>query len=200
MKWSKGLWTLFIFNALYLAAFILYYLSIANYEFLIYIAVVVVLGLVIIFTVKYSKLDLFALWGLTIWGLLHMLGGSLRVGEDVLYRYRIIDIIDKGGDFYILKMDQFIHFYGFLVTAIVVYQLLQQHMSSLKNPKLIIFIAWIGAMGLGALNEVVEFVAFVALAETGVGDVYNTGLDLIFNMLGALTGAFIQHIRVRRKS
>ncbi len=128
-----------------------------------------------------------------------MLGGSLRVGDGVLYRYRIIDIIDKGGDFYILKMDQFIHFYGFLVTAIVIYQLLQQHMDSQRNKKMIIFIAWIGAMGLGALNEIVEFMAFVVLSETGVGDVYNTGLDLIFNSLGAIVGAFIQHFRMRIK-
>ncbi|MEK6898604.1 MAG: hypothetical protein AABW79_00730 [Nanoarchaeota archaeon] len=61
MKWGKGLWALFIFNALYLAAFIIYYFSIGNYEFLIYIGVVVLLGLIILFTLKYSKLDLFAL-------------------------------------------------------------------------------------------------------------------------------------------
>ena len=58
---------------------------------------------------------------------------------------------------------------------------------------LVIFLSWIGSMGLGALNEVVEFLAFVVLAQTGVGDVYNTGFDLVFNLFGALAGSFIAY-------
>lgn len=200
MKFSKGVWALVIFNVIYLCAFILYYLSKGNYEFLLYIGVVVVIGLITISTLKYSKLDLTVLWGLTIWGLLHMLGGSLRVGDGVLYRYRIIELINRGGDFYILKMDQLIHFYGFLITAIVIYQLLQHRMNPREHWRMMIFISWIGAMGLGAVNEVIEFLAFVVFTETGVGDVYNTGLDLIFNMTGALVGACIQYWRVLHRS
>ncbi len=91
-------------------------------------------------------------------------------------------------------MDQLIHFYGFLVVAILVYKLISVTGSNLaKYPKLMIFLSWIGSMGLGALNEVVEFLAFVSLDQTGVGDLYNTGLDLIFNLIGALLGAFIAH-------
>lgn len=197
MKLTRGQWILALFTALYLIIYAFYYVSTNNYEFLLYIGVVVILALVIFVTV-FRKLDIIALWGLSIWGLLHMLGGSLRVGDGVLYAYRIIPIIQGEGQFFVLKMDQVIHFYGFLVSAIVVYQLIQDHIG--KNVKLAIFIAWIGAMGLGALNEVVEFVAFVILDKTGVGDVYNTGLDLIFNMFGALAGAFIQYARIRHKS
>jgi putative membrane protein len=40
-------------------------------------------------------------------------------------------------------------------------------------------------MGLGALNEIVEFAAVVASPSTGVGGYYNTALDLVFNGLGA---------------
>ena len=39
----------------------------------------------------------------------------------------------------------------------------------------------------------VEFIAFISLAQTGVGDMYNTGLDLIFNLVGAFVGAFVAH-------
>lgn len=200
MRFSKGLWALIAFNIVYIALFIIYYLRAQNYEFMLYIGVVIVIGLLVLFTLKYTKLDLVALWGLSIWGLLHMLGGSLRIGEGVLYRYRIIDLVDRGGDFFILKMDQVIHFYGFLVAAIVVYQLLQPYISKREHPFLLIFVAWIGSMGLGALNEMVEFLAFVFVERTGVGDLYNTGLDLIFNMAGALAGAFIQHFRVAHAS
>lgn len=181
-----------LFNLLYIIPFTLYYLSLKNYEFLIYISVIVILGLIIGLNLNRSKLDNLVLWLLSIWGLVHLIGGGVRIAGKTVYSLHLIDIIDKGGQFYILKMDQLIHFYGFFVSAILVYQLIIATGSiASKSPKLMIFLAWIGSMGLGALNEVVEFIAFVALAETGVGDVYNTGLDLIFNMFGALLGAFV---------
>lgn len=193
------IWIL-IFNAVYLLAFGAYYVSIQNYEFLIYISVIVILGLVIGVNLNKSHLDNLVLWLLSIWGLAHMIGGGVRIAGNTVYSLRLIDIIDRGGGFYILKMDQVIHFYGFFVSAILVYQLLKATNSdALKSPKLMIFLSWIGSMGLGALNEVVEFVAFVVLANTGVGDIYNTGFDLIFNMFGALIGAFFAY-KIYKKS
>lgn len=41
--------------------------------------------------------------------------------------------------------------------------------------------------GFGAINEIVEFLAVVALPETGVGGYANTLLDLVFNFVGALS-------------
>lgn len=200
MRYSKSLWAVIIFNALYIIGFAIYYISIKNYEFLWYILVLLAIAMVVLFTLKKTRLDSLALWGLSIWGLLHMLGGGLKVGESVLYRLKIIELINNGGDFYILKMDQIIHFYGFAVTAIVVFQLLSLGFNIKQRPKLAIFLAWIGSMGLGSLNEIVEFIAFVVIANTGVGDVYNTGLDLIFNMLGALVGAFVGFYHYKRVS
>ncbi len=189
---KKHLWAIVIFNLIYILGFLFYYLSIGNYEFVVYIAVLLILALIVLFTLKYSKLDSFALWGLSIWGLLHMLGGGLRINGGSLYSFHLINIVDKGGQFFILKTDQAIHFYGFAITAIIVYQLLLPALrSGAIQKKKAIFLAWIGSMGLGAFNEVIEFIAFISLANTGVGDVYNTGLDLIFNMLGAFAGVLI---------
>jgi uncharacterized membrane protein YjdF len=191
---NRSHWWIIAFNALYLIAFAVYYTSIGNYEFLIYISVIALLGLIIGVNLKKSNLDNLVLWLLSIWGLVHMIGGGIRIAGNTIYSMRLIDIVDKGGQFYILKMDQVIHFYGFFVAAILVYQLLKTTGSiAPKSAKLMIFLSWIGSMGLGALNEVIEFIAFIALAETGVGDLYNTGLDLIFNMAGALVGAFLAH-------
>jgi uncharacterized membrane protein YjdF len=192
MNLKKSHWYIIAFNVLYLLAFGTYYLSIKNYEFMIYIAVILIIGFIVLATLKKSKLDNFALWGLSIWGLLHMAGGGIKINGSSLYSQHLINIVDKGGQFFILKMDQVIHFYGFAVAAIIVYQLIQSYGLS---KKLAIFIAWLGSMGLGALNEVIEFTAFITLANTGVGDIYNTGLDLIFNLFGALAGAFIQSSR-----
>lgn len=191
MHLRKGEWALAIFNVLYLIIFAIYFLSIQNYEFIFYIAVIFVIATVIILTLKDTKFNYLALWGLSIWNFLHMLGGSLPIGGGkVLYNWRIIELINKGGDFYILKMDQVIHFYGFFVAAIIVYQLIS-NLFPKGHLKRTIFLAWLGSMGLGALNEVIEFLAFITLSNTGVGDMYNTGFDLVFNMLGAFCGALL---------
>lgn len=190
---------LLVFNLLYIVPFAIYYSVMGNYEFLIYIGVVVLIGVIIFKTLKRSHLNNFALWALSVWGLVHMLGGGLRINGETLYRYRIIELFNGGGDFFILKTDQVIHFYGFLVAAIVVYQLLAPHFKNAEKSGLAVFLAFIGSMGLGALNEVIEFIAFVVVAETGVGDIYNLGLDLIFNMAGALVGAFIARAMLRKK-
>lgn len=181
-----------IFNAIYLIGFLAYYISINNYEFVWYIFVIVILGTVIGLNLHRVKFDNLVLWLLSIWGLLHMVAGGLRVDGVTLYSMRLIDIIDKGEQFYFLKMDQLIHLYGFFVSAILVYQLIKNIGGDIsKSPKLMIFLSWIGSMGLGALNEIVEFIAFASFEHTGVGDFYNINLDLVFNALGALVGAFV---------
>ena len=194
------MWILVIFNLAYILGFTIYYVSIQNYEFLIYIGVLVAVALLVLLTLKKTKLDYLALWGLSIWGLLHMMGGGVRINGESLYRLRIVEILDRGGDFFILKMDQVIHFYGFLVAAIVVFQLLAPHFKVNERGRLAMFLAFIGSMGLGALNEVVEFIAFISLSKTGVGDLYNTGLDLIFNMFGAFIGSIIAFSWYKAKS
>lgn len=200
MKIKKGYWWLFAFNLLYMIAFGIYYLTRMNYEFVWYFAVLVLIALIIVFTLDKSNLDYLALWGLSIWGFLHMAGGGIRlVPGTTLYGTRLLEIVNRGGDFYILKMDQVIHFYGFAIAAIVIFQLIWPAFKKLKGKKMPIFIAWIGAMGLGALNEVIEFLALVTLSKTGVGDIYNTGLDLVFNMGGAFAGAVIAYYWMTRK-
>ena len=196
---KKGEIGILIFNLLYIIPFTIYYALKKNYEFLGYIAVLVIIGIVIMSTLRKSNLDYFALSLLSIWGLLHMLGGGLIINGHTLYATHIVDLVQGEGEFYILKMDQVIHFYGFLTAAVVVFQLLSAGFNVRKHAKMAVFISWIGSMGLGALNEVIEFVAFISIEHTGVGDIYNTGLDLIFNMFGALLGAFVGLYWNRRK-
>jgi uncharacterized membrane protein YjdF len=196
---KSHIWIL-LFNAIYLAIFLIYYTIIDNYEFIWYIFVILVLGLVIGIHLNRVKLDNLILWLLSLWGLMHMIAGGLIIKGQTLYSIHLIDIIDKGGQFYILKMDQAIHFYGFFVSAILIYQLLLAMGSNApKSPKLMVFIAWIGSMGLGALNEIVEFIAFASFAQTGVGDFFNVELDLVFNFMGALLGAYFAHKKYKRK-
>jgi len=195
---KRGQILLILFNLLYIVPFTIYYALIRDYEFLSYILVLVIIAVIVGLTLKKSKLDYLALGGLSIWGLLHLAGGGIRINNHSLYSTKLIEIINKtdiSSHFFILKMDQLIHFYGFLVTAIVIYQLIYHRYNKKASPYLLVFLAWIGSMGLGALNEVIEFIAFLSLSQTGVGDVYNTGFDLIFNMFGAFIGSLIQFYR-----
>ena len=54
-------------------------------------------------------------------------------------------------------------------------------------------------MGLGALNELVEFIATLLIPETNVGGYLNTGWDLVANFVGATLAAIIIFVRGTRR-
>lgn len=173
------------FTALYILIFGAHYAQALDYEFLGYL-VVLILGFLIVFlTIEKTRFPYHILWGLSLWGLLHMAGGSVPVGDGVLYGYLILPIFDGGGEFVMFKMDQFIHMLGFGVTTLVMLRLLRNAGFAGGHEVLAAITAVIAAMGLGALNETIEFLAVVFVPDTGVGGYFNTSLDLIFNMLGA---------------
>jgi len=198
MKLRKGEWFLMIFNLAYIIGFGAYYISIKNYEFLWYVGVLVFFFLLIGLTLHRSKFDYLILWGLSLWGLMHMAGGGIRLGDSVLYAWRMIPIINSG-DIFILKFDQFVHFFGFGVTTLIAYHLLKPYLNEETNYKIIYPLLVAVSMGLGALNEIVEFAAVVSFPETGVGGYYNTALDLLFNMLGAIAAIFVIYLRRKKK-
>lgn len=186
-KLSSGEKLLLTFTVLYMVAFGISYARALNFEFLAYYAILVAAFVVIFKTLNTTRFPLYILWGLSLWGFLHMAGGSIRVGDGVFYTYKIFPLMVGAGDFYILKMDQVIHAFGFGVTALVVHHLISTKIAKAGASAWGIAVTAICvAMGLGAVNEVIEFIVFVTLPQNGVGDIFNMGLDLIFNMLGAI--------------
>ena len=107
---NKGQLKIFIITAIYLFLSFVIFSNRKNYEFIMYIGVIIFVLIVILATNKKINYPNFVLWGMSLWGLLHMAGGGLIVRGESLYRFKIIELINKGGDFYILKMDQVIHF------------------------------------------------------------------------------------------
>ncbi|MEX0910228.1 MAG: DUF2238 domain-containing protein [Candidatus Paceibacterota bacterium] len=173
-----------VFSFIYITGFSIYYLSIGDWEFLWYVGVMLFFLGLIVGTVKYTQLSLTAVWGLCFWGFLHMAGGGVKVGEGVLYAYKIWPLLDLGGEFYILKFDQVVHIFGFAVATLVMYEVVKSRWQG--SIGLLVFIAVLSSMGLGVINEIVEFLAVVVFADTGVGGYYNTLLDLVFNTVGAI--------------
>jgi putative membrane protein len=118
-------------------------------------------------------------------GLFHLLGSLVQVNGDILYNYVPFPIENPTG-LTIIKMDQIVHTFGSAVSAVVMYYFLRRD-TRFHWLGIAVF-SILAANGVGALNEIIEFVAKVTVADTGVGGYYNTGVDLCVNLLGSIIG------------
>ncbi|PIT86783.1 MAG: hypothetical protein COU33_01285 [Candidatus Magasanikbacteria bacterium CG10_big_fil_rev_8_21_14_0_10_43_6] len=179
-----------LFNTLYLTSFALYAVLQKNYEFIFYVSIV--LFFIILIVVKNKKIGLSprVLWGLSAWGLLHMMGGTIPVHDSVLYNLQLIPVL--------LKYDQFVHAFGFGTTTIVGYQLLRPYLKTDLNWTTLSLLLILIGLGAGAMNEILEFIATVIIPETNVGGYVNTSLDLVFNLIGAtIAGLWLKKTHAR---
>src|SRR3989344_3688320 len=156
MKLTPGLLAVAIVSALYILGFGAYFMLQGNGEFVWYVFVMVAIYLLVTLTIRRSKFPVPLLWALSFWGLLRMLGGGVHIGDHVLYAQHLIPIVGQG-EFFILKFDQVVHFYGFGVATAVLYHLLKPYLTATVNWKVVYPLLVAGGMGLGALNEIVEF-------------------------------------------
>ena len=95
-----------------------------NYEFLLYVGVIVFFLVIIILTNKKVNFPNVVLWGLTLWGILHLSGGGILINGNRLYEIILISIV--GEPYNIFKYDQFVHIVGFGVAALAIFYLLKQ--------------------------------------------------------------------------
>ena len=186
-------WAVLVFTLAYVVGFAIWFLAIGNVEFLWYIATLLFFVVLIALTIGRTKFPPFILWGLSVWGLAHMAGGGIKVGGNVLYALVLIPIVGDG-ELRILKYDQVVHFYGFAVTAVVLWHLLRTNFPALRGTWTIYCFSALASMGLGCLNELIEFAAVLGLPDTNVGGYYNTALDLAFNSAGAVIAMLLVRI------
>ncbi len=167
-----------LFSAAYMVVFVAIALTRHNYEFILYAGVVLFLAAWILIKQRTIQFDLVILWGLSLWGLLHMAGGNIHVGGNVLYNIQLIPAF--------IRYDQLVHAFGFGTATLVCFHILSGMLDpgAPRRLTLIILVALMGC-GLGALNEIVEFLAVTLIPETNVGGYENTLWDLIFNTIGA---------------
>lgn len=187
-----------VFTLLYIAAAGVYFMTAGVKEFTFYLLVLLVLVAVVAWTLPRTKLPTWSLWLLSILGLLHALGGGVKVHGDVLYNYVIIPIVNNGvNGITIWRFDQLVHPYGTAVAALIVYFFIARYS---KLPRIwMVILAALAAMGLGAMNEVVEFITKITIPHTDVGGYTNTALDLCSNMIGASIGAAIAALKWGKK-
>lgn len=176
-----------VFTVLYVVGFLALAIGRGNTEFLFYGAVMLVLIAMVMWADVRARFSTPVLWMLSVWGLLHMAGGILRLeqgGETVaLYGYWLIQPE-------ILKYDKLIHAYGFFVATLGVWESLRRFLREDLRAGLALFvIVGSASMGLGAFNEVIEYAATLLSDDHGVGDYANNAQDLVANMIGAALAA-----------
>ncbi|MBS3131492.1 DUF2238 domain-containing protein [Candidatus Woesearchaeota archaeon] len=185
MENKNELKIILIFTLLYLALFTLLALWKENYEFLFYIFVLSSLILLVVLYHKKIHLSIMVISGLSILGLMHVSGGNIHLGGTRLY-----DIYLLGG---ILRYDQLVHTFGVFIATLVGYSMIKPYLDHrIKHHPLILSIILILiALGVGAINEIIEFMAVLFLgAEEAVGDYFNNAFDLVFNTIGSIIACF----------
>lgn len=191
------------FSIAYLALALVFIVSGGNHEFLLYLAVMTVIIIAVIGVYKRAGLSRGVLWGFSIWGIFHMVGGLVPIPDSwhsadttgVVYSWRIIPGY--------LKYDQLVHGIGVGLVTWLCWQALatrvRSHDGSFLRPTLgMLSICATAGMGFGAINEVIEFIAVLLLPKTNVGDYTNTGWDLVANLVGAVVTAVTIRIIWRR--
>ncbi len=173
-----------IFTLIYLLIFLFVFVGRRNYEFIAYVGVIAVFFVLILLTNKKVNYPDFVLWGLSIWGLMHMLGGGILFnGTTRLYELILIPLSKS---YPIFRYDQLVHILGFGVATLVMWVLLKPKLKPLNSWVAISIVVIMAGLGVGAFNEIMEFTATVLVPETGVGGYVNTSLDLVSDLLGGV--------------
>lgn len=154
-------------------------------------AVFMGLLLVLVARVYESRpLTTLTLAGLALWGLGHMVGGLVEVNGAILYQWMVVPGM--------LRFDKVVHAFGFGFATMACFEVLRPSYSG--SDRGAAAFAALGGLGLGALNEMVEFLIARYSASSNVGGFINTGWDLVFNTLGAVTAAVYCAISAGRRS
>jgi hypothetical protein len=190
-------WGVAIFTCVYVAGFTLWFIAIGNHEFIVYVLTMLGLIALVGLSLRSAAYPPAMLWALSVWGLAHMAGGGVRLDDSVLYNLQLVPIVVTENIF-ILKYDQLVHAFGFGVTAWLLWHLLVRHYPATRGHATAFVYPVLAAMGLGALNEMIEFSAVVFVPDTNVGGYYNTALDLVFNATGALVAMLLVTLAGRR--
>jgi len=186
MNFSRSEKAILVFTSLYTAAFAVFFIRKLNVEFVAYVGVIIFIFALLYGTLHKTRIPAFILAGISLWGLLHMLGESVQTADGVLYAWKIFPFFDGGGEFYILKFDQVVHAYLYAFVALLFLHLLRNYFGNTHSQFLIGFIAIMASLGVSAVNEMIEFIAVLTVPDNGVGGYHNTVLDIVFNFAGAL--------------
>jgi hypothetical protein len=189
MALKKSQIPILVFTLAYILVSAYIFIRRGDSEFIYYVAGMVLLILLLIYTGGKFEYPDYVLWGLSVWGLLHILGGSLSInrGQTVLYDLIIVRLSSR---LPILRYDQLVHVFGFFFMTLLMWAVLRPLLKPNKGRWAgILIIVVLAGLGTGAMGEILEFLATVVFPKTLVGDYVNNSLDLVSDLIGALLAA-----------
>jgi uncharacterized membrane protein YjdF len=127
-----------------------------------------------------------ALIGLWLWGLGHIAGGMVGLeGTRVLYNAEPLDPV---------HFDNVVHFIGFGSAGLTAWEAFRLR---LPVPWMAVVTVWLLGQGVGAINEVVEYIIAKTVEDSNIGGFDNTGRDLIANLFGSGVAGLVAARRMR---
>lgn len=167
-----------------LAAFTAVFLARGNREFLLYAATLSILIALVQRSDRSLAYAAGVKWCFLAWLLLHMCGGYVHIGGTRLYDLVLLPL--AGAPYHVLRYDQFVHAFCYFMIGGLLSGLVAHVAAPLAAPWLKRLLVVLAALGVGALNEIIEFSAVACFGTDGVGDYFNNALDNVFNALGAI--------------
>ena len=119
-----------------------------NYEFLIYAVTVVALVAILHKTDRYFNFAPLGLWLFNIWLILHILGGLASWQGVRFYDLILIDLV--AAPYHVLKYDQFVHFYCYVVMSILMWSVVQQITRPNANGAVVCVVTILAASSIGS--------------------------------------------------
>jgi hypothetical protein len=145
-----------------------------------YLATVAVLG-VIILRVGDGDVPPWLARSLAVTAGLHLAGGLVEIGDDVLYNASL-----DGGQ--LLRYDHLAHTVGSFIGTLTCWHLFRASGAVAAGSVSVWLLA---GLGIGALNETLEFLSTMARDGGHVGGYVNTGWDLVCNVLGCVAAIVV---------
>lgn len=160
-----------------------------NPEFLLY--AVTLAGLIALLQASDRRFDypVSARWLFLVWLLMHMGGGWISIGGKRLYDAILVDLVAE--PYHILRYDQLVHSLCYFVLTPFVLRVMDHVAGGNTARGWRCVMGGLAAMGVGAINEVIEFGAVAGFGSEGVGDYYNNALDHVFNLVGVVAAVIV---------
>jgi putative membrane protein len=122
----------------------------------------------------------------------HLAGGLVAVGDDVLYNASIGPQLSALHT-HLVQYDHFVHAFGAFLATLTLWTLLAPPTADDADRRHVMVLCVLGGLGIGALNEVIEFIATTAHSAAHIGGYNNTGWDLVSNTIGAFAAIPLMH-------
>lgn len=179
----------FVIYTLIALIFLIISIKNKNYEYVYYNLIMIVSFPIILILNKKLHLKFHIFLGLLALSVSHLAGGNILINQIPLYQNYFLSI----------HYDKIVHFLGSTIIALLVYNFLNPLLKKKeeKKPILILFLVFIITVGIGAMNEIIEFMAQILFDKTIVGDYKNNAMDLVINGAGALFASifFLRHYK-----